>query len=384
MFAKFERFLTPTATPEHPEPPGRPARLLVALCPAGEMAVRGLVRDRASDGAERQRGALVHGPRRHHGHESAGRPLFRRGLAVASRHDRYRAHRPSGRDARALSHQQPGAGGAVHRTGALAGALARGAAELGVLPERFCRPHFQSRDADRALGALDADRDHHHSLVHYRLRRFRDRANRLGRTLARGSDPAVVFGLRGAALFSRAADPRTLEGELHRPLRADRTHRRQLHQHPHRKALRSRPRRGSICSRRRRPPCRSVHRLAASADGFRRHARLAQRALDRRIGGAGAVAVALRQNRGRRHRHGAAADAAAHQHVTADRDADYGNLRGYRRGAGGHAEHRAPAATPRRGACTALDGEGRPHRIQEREIRLRPRGRRAGELQSDD
>jgi ATP-binding cassette subfamily B multidrug efflux pump len=43
-----------------------------------------------------------------------------------------------------------------------------------------------------------------------------------------------------------------------------------------------------------------------------------------------------------------------------------------------------PLQLPRRGACTAVDGEGRPHRIQGRQIRLRPRSRRAGKLQSDD
>ena len=193
MFAKFERFLTPTATPEHPEPPpgllaflwhfARQAKWLFAALFVVELLVA--LSDSAVPWFMGRVVTMVT--------KDAARPLSRRGLAVASRHGRRRADRPPGRDARALSHQQPGAGGAVHRTGALAVALARGAAELGVLPERFRRPHFQSRDADRALGALDADRDHHHGLVHYRLRRFRHRADRLGRSLARGADPAVVL-----------------------------------------------------------------------------------------------------------------------------------------------------------------------------------------------
>ena len=44
---------------------------------------------------------------------------------------------------------------------------------------------------------------------------------------------------------------------------------------------------------------------------------------------------------------------AAHQHVAPDRDAHHRNLRGYRRGAGRHADHRAAAATARSGRRAA-------------------------------
>ena len=124
--------------------------------------------------------------------------------------------------------------------------------------------------------------------------------------------------------------------------------------------------------------------IAAPAHRVRRAARRAQRAADRRLGRAGAGAVALRRRRGRRHRHGAAADPAAHQHVAADRHAHYRNLRGSRRGAGRHADHRAAAATARSRRRAAADRARRPHRFQERQLRLRPRDRRAAEFQPDD
>ena len=240
---------------------------------------------------------------------------------------------------------------AVHRADPLAVALARGAPELGVLSERFCRENLQPRDADRSVGALDADRDHHHRLVHYSVRRLRHRLDGGSGPLARRADPALVLQLRRAAVLFRAAHARALEGEFHRALDADGAHRRQLHQHSHGEAFRPRQRRGSICAQRGRPPYRSVLRRAAPAHRFRHHSRRAQCAVDRRIGRAGAGAVALRQGRGRRHRHGAAADAAAHQHVAPDRHAHHRNIRRYRRGAGGHAHHRAAAATARSRRC---------------------------------
>ncbi len=175
-------------------------------------------------------------------------------------------------------------------------------------------------------------------------------------------------GYAALLLLFRAAHARALEMSSDSALDADGAHRRQLHQHPHREAVRPRQRRGPICAQRGRPPRRSVSRFAAPAHRLRRDARRAQRAADRRIGRAGAGAVALRRGRGRRHRHGAAADAAAHQHVAPDRHAHHRDFRGSRRGAGRHADDRAAAATARSGRRPAADGARRPHRFQERAV----------------
>ncbi len=212
------------------------------------MAVRGAVRRRVVCRAVRQCGAVVHGPRRHHGDKDTARPVHRQRLAVARRHGGRRADRAAGDYADALSHHQPGDCRAVHRNGALAVALARGAAELGVLSERFCRPHFQPRHADRAVGALDADGDDYHGLVHPGVRHLGAGDDRRGGPLAGGADPAVVLGLCGAAALLRAAHARTLESQFDRALDPDGPHRRQLHQHPHREAVRPRARRGSVRS----------------------------------------------------------------------------------------------------------------------------------------
>ena len=252
------------------------------------MAVRGAVRGRALRRAIRQRGAVVHRPHRHHGDQDAARPFLRSRLAVARGHGCRGAVRAPGGDGDALSHRQSSHRRAVHRPGALAVALARGAAELGLLSERFRRAHFQPRDADRSLGALDADRDHHHGLVHYGLWQFGHSADRHGGPLAGAADRAVVLRLCGAAVLFRAAHARALESQFHRPLDADGPHRRQLHQHPHREAVRARQRRRSICAQRGRRPCRSVLGVAAAPHRVRRDARHAQCAVDRRIGRAGA------------------------------------------------------------------------------------------------
>ena len=212
------------------------------------MAVCGLVRGRTDVGADRQRGAVVHGPGGHAGDEDPARPLVRRALALARRYRGVCRHRAAGGDADALPDIQPGHCGAVHRPDPLAVALARGAPELGVLSERFRRPHFQPRHADRPVGALDADRDHHHGLVHFGIRRLGDRAGGRRGPLARVAAGAVVLRLRGAARLFRAAHARAFEGFFDRALDADGAHRRQLHQHPHRQAVRPRARRGRICA----------------------------------------------------------------------------------------------------------------------------------------
>ena len=79
------------------------------------------------------------------------------------------------------------------------------------------------------------------------------------------------------------------KGSSDSALDADGAHRRQLHQHSHREAVRPRARGGSICAQRGRPPCRSVPRFATAAHRVRRDPRRSQRAADRRIGRARAA-----------------------------------------------------------------------------------------------
>src|SRR4029077_7775604 len=93
----------------------------------------------------------------------------------------------------------------------LAVALARGAAKLGIFPKRFRRPHFQSRDADWTVGALDADRDDHDRLVHFRIRSLGHRIDRRARPLARRTDPALVLRLCRTARALCAAYARPLQ-----------------------------------------------------------------------------------------------------------------------------------------------------------------------------
>ena len=203
MFALFERFLSPTAAPDHPEPPAgliaflwhfaRQAKWLFAALFVVELFVA--LSDSAVPWFMGRVVTMVT--------KTPPDRFLAVELAVARRHGGRGGDRAPGGDADALSHHQSGHRRAVHRHDPLAVALARGAPELGVLSERFRRPHFQPGDADRAVGALDADRDHHHRLVHYSVRRLRHRLDGCRGSLACRADPAVVRELRGAAcIFS--------------------------------------------------------------------------------------------------------------------------------------------------------------------------------------
>ena len=156
MFAFFERFLTPTAAPENPEPPGgliaflwhfaRQAKWLFAALFVIELFVA--LTDSAVPWFMGRVVTMVT--------KTPPDQFLADGWPWLARHGGRRPDRAPGGDADALSHHQSGDRRAVHRPDPLAIALARGAPELGVLSERFRRPHFQSRDADRAVGALDA------------------------------------------------------------------------------------------------------------------------------------------------------------------------------------------------------------------------------------
>ena len=157
MFGLFERLLKPTEMPEHPEPPpglvafywhfARQAKgLLIGLFVAGffvalldsmiPVFIGRIVTVITSTGqaAAIARGSLARA--RRHGGGAAG-------AAPAGAH-------------RAEHHGQPGDRRQCQQHDPLAEPLARGAAELGVLPERLRRAHRQPRDADRPVGPRDA------------------------------------------------------------------------------------------------------------------------------------------------------------------------------------------------------------------------------------
>ena len=151
----------------------------------------------------------------------------------------------------------------------LAEPLARGAAVLGVLPERFRRPHRQPRDADRPGDPRDHRRADHRRLVHPGLRHQRGAPARQRQPLAGDPDRVLVLRLSGAAAPVRAAHARPLEGDVRVALGADRPHRRQLHQHPDREAVRPRARGGRLRARSAGAAHRPLPPLAAAQHAVR-------------------------------------------------------------------------------------------------------------------
>ena len=214
MFGLFERLLKPTEMPEHPEPPpglvgfywhfARQAKgLLIGLFAAGFMVALldsmipvfiGRIVTLITSVKPEQLFA-------DHWHVLAGMAVGAAGAAPA------RAHR-------AEHHGQPGDRGQCQQHDPLAEPLARGAAELGVLPERLRRPHRQPRHADRPGDPRDAGRAADGRLVHPRLRHQRGDPARRRRPLARAAGPDLVRRLPGDAAHLRAAHARPLEGHV--------------------------------------------------------------------------------------------------------------------------------------------------------------------------
>ena len=197
MFRLFEKALNPTEPPAQSQPPAtlvafywhfaRQAKgLFVALFVTGFIV-----------GAARRRDPGVHGPHRHAGDvEQARRRCGPRhwpmllGMAVV-----LLMLRPLAHDG-AEPGQQPGDRGQRRQHDPLAEPLARGAPVLGVLPERFRRPHRQPGDADRAGGAREPGRADHRRLVHPGLRH-------------RGADPARLRRRAGCAADRCCGSPAT-------------------------------------------------------------------------------------------------------------------------------------------------------------------------------
>ena len=199
MFALFERLLKPTAIAETAEPPAglvafywhfaRQAKLLFAalfvagfcvalldtMIPVFIGRVVTLVTAAKPEDAVRRHWPML-----------LGMALVLLVLRPARAHGAEPARQPG--DRRQRVEPDP-----------LAEPLARGAAVLGVLPERFRRPHRQPRDADRAGDPRDHRRADHRRLVHPGLRHQRAAAARHRRPVARAADRAVVRRLSGAA-----------------------------------------------------------------------------------------------------------------------------------------------------------------------------------------
>ena len=252
MFTFFERLLKPTDTPERTEPPpgfiaffwhfARQAKgLFAALFAAGFVVA---LLDSTIPVFMGRIVTLI----------TASPPdeLFAKfwphllGMAAGA------ADRAAARAHDAEPHRQPGDLGQRLEPHPLAEPLVRGAAVLGVLPERLRRPHRQPRDADRAGDPRDAGRAAHQRLVHPGLRHHRADPARVGRSLAGAAGRAVVPRLSGDAARAGAAHARPLQGGVRGALDAHRAHRRQLHQHPDGEAVRARARGGRLCARRHR------------------------------------------------------------------------------------------------------------------------------------
>ena len=151
-------------------------------------------------------------------------------------------HRPRGAD-------QPDREPGPVQHGPLAEPLARGAAELDVLPERLRRPHRQPRAADRPVAAREPGDGVRRRLVHHRVWQQRAGAAGLRRLAPDAADPAVVLRLRRHPGLFRAAPARALAGGVRDALNADRARGGQLHQHPDGQAVLPRARRGRVRAR---------------------------------------------------------------------------------------------------------------------------------------
>ena len=340
MFTLFERLLKPTDLPEEAEPPpgfiaffwhfARQAKgLFVALFAAGFVVAlldstipvfmgRIVTLITATPPRRAVRDILAAPPR--HGGGAAGRAAAGAGLAEPDR--------------------QPGDRGQRVEPHPLAEPLVRGAPVLGVLPERFRRPHRQPRDADRAGDPRDAGRADHERLVHPGLRHERAHSAQLRRSGAGAAGRAVVPRLSGDAARAGAAHARPLQGRLGRALDAHRAHRRQLHQHPDGEAVRPRARGGRLCARRHRSAHRAVLSVAAAQHAVQLLPVHAQRHDGDRHRRARARAVDARQGRGRDRGDGAAARLADRERRRLGRAAGHVDLREYRRDPGGHDDHR--------------------------------------------
>ena len=185
MFALFERLLKPTAISETAEPPAGLIAFYWHFARQGKLLFAALFVAGFFVAAARHDGADLPRPRRHARHRGRPEDAVRRLRPVAARHGAGAAGPAPARDHGAEPARQPGDRRQRVEPHPLAEPLACGAAVLGVLPERFRRPHRQPRDADRSGDPRDRRRADHRRLVHPGLRHQRRAAARHART--RGS-----------------------------------------------------------------------------------------------------------------------------------------------------------------------------------------------------
>ena len=218
MLRFAESLLDPTARPPE-EPPAPEAlsgpapavggrnstgsglfRFYLAFHPAGALARRRAVRPWRDDRCAGCLDPRLHRPHRHAGvHPHAGDAA---GTTPGRNSPSWPAVLLLARPAVFLSyarHHQPDGQSRPDEHDPLAEPLARGAAELDVLPERFRRPHRQPRHADRAGAAREPGDDVRRRLVHRRLRQQRRCCcSAVDRLAADAADPGVVRRLRRA------------------------------------------------------------------------------------------------------------------------------------------------------------------------------------------
>ena len=226
--------------------------------------------------------------------------------------------------------------------------------------------------ADRAGTARERGAVVRRRLVHPCLRQQRAAAARLDRLAPDAADPAVVRLLRRHPVLLRAAPARALPIGLRNALAADRTHRRQLHQHPHGQAVLPRARRGRVRARGDRPAHQRVPRSDPDDHRLCRDAGADERVADRRHREPRDLAVERRPHLGGLGRDGAAADLADHQHGRLGGAQRHVDLREHRHRAGRHEVDRGRAADARSAGCARTARDARRDPLREPALRLWP------------
>ncbi len=169
-------------------------------------------------------------------------PPAGRGMAATGRYGRRAAGRAAADDHRAEPRRPAGDQRQRHQPDPLAVAFPRRPPGLGLLPGGFRRPHRHPRHAGRPGAARERGAGRHRRLVHPGLWQHGGDLAGAGGHPACAAGIGLVRSLHPAAALPGATHAGPLEGSVGGAFPADRTHRRQLHQHPDGEAVR--PRRG--------------------------------------------------------------------------------------------------------------------------------------------
>ena len=210
MLRRAEALLDPTARPPEAPPVHGLSPFYWHYHPPGALARRRPVPVRRPDRDARRDHPRLHRPRRRPGLDPHARRHCCTRPGRSSRHGRRAAAAAPAGVALPRRADQPDRQSWPVQHDPLAEPLARGAAELDVLPERLRRPHRQPRDADRPGAARERGDGVRRRLVHRGLRQQRAAAARLDRLAPDAADPAVVRLLRRHPALLRAAPARAL------------------------------------------------------------------------------------------------------------------------------------------------------------------------------